>query len=157
MPPTAGPARRAALRGVPQPRHRRAGKHADEGHELGVRSGLAALSLDALSSVAYGPEAMVLVLVAAGAGALRWTLPLTLVITAMLALLVVSYTQVIAAHPEGGGAYAVAKANLGRTTALLAAASLFVDYVLTVAVSLTAGAASLGSAFPALAHHLLLV
>jgi amino acid transporter len=155
--PTAGPARRAALRGAPQPRHRRAGKHADEGHELGVRSGLAALSLDALSSVAYGPEAMVLVLVAAGTGALRWTLPLTLVITAMLALLVVSYTQVIAAHPEGGGAYAVAKANLGRTTALLAAASLFVDYVLTVAVSLTAGAASLGSAFPGLAHHLLLV
>ncbi|MGH2851042.1 MAG: APC family permease, partial [Solirubrobacteraceae bacterium] len=139
------------------PRHRRTGKHADEGHELGVRSGLAALSLDALSSVAYGPEAMVLVLVAAGAGALRWTLPLTLVITAMLALLVVSYTQVIAAHPEGGGAYAVAKANLGRTIALLAAASLFVDYVLTVAVSLAAGAASLGSAFPALAHHLLLM
>ena len=106
-PPTAGPARHAARRGVPLPRHRRSGKHADEGHELGVRSGLAALSLDALSSVAYGPEAMVLVLVAAGAGALRWTLPLTLVIIAMLALLVVSYTQVIAAHPEGGGAYAV--------------------------------------------------
>jgi amino acid transporter len=156
-PPAGGPARPAALRGAPPPRRRRAGKHADEGHELGVRSGLAALSLDALSSVAYGPEAMVLVLAAAGAGALRWTLPLTLVITGMLALLVISYTQVIAAHPEGGGAYAVAKANLGRTTALLAAAALFVDYVLTVAVSLTAGAASLGSAFPALAHHLLLI
>jgi amino acid transporter len=155
--PSAGPARGAARRGAPLPRHRRAGKHADEGHELGVRTGLAALSLDALSSVAYGPEAMVLVLVAAGAGALRWTLPLTLVITAMLALLVISYTQVIAAHPEGGGAYAVAKTNLGRITALLAAASLFVDYVLTVAVSLSAGAASLGSAFPGLAHHLLLM
>ncbi len=119
--------------------------------------GLAALSLDALSSVAYGPEAMVLVLVAAGSGALTYTLPLTLVITGMLALLVVSYTQVIDAHPEGGGAYAVAKENLGRLPALLAAASLVVDYVLTVAVSLAAGAASLGSVFPALSHHLLLV
>jgi len=79
------------------------------------------------------------------------------VITGMLALLVISYTQVIAAHPEGGGAYAVAKVNLGRIPALLAAASLFVDYVLTVAVSLAAGAASLGSVFPGLAHHLLLV
>ena len=75
----------------------------------------------------------------------------------MLVLLVISYTQVIAAHPEGGGAYAVAKLNLGRRPALLAAASLVVDYVLTVAVSLAAGAASLGSVFPALAHHLLLV
>jgi amino acid transporter len=147
----------AARRGSPLPRHRRAGKHADEGHELSVAGGLAALSLDALSSVAYGPEAMVLVLVAAGSGALRFTLPLTLVITGMLVLLVISYTQVIAAHPEGGGAYAVAKVNLGRIPALLAAASLFVDYVLTVAVSLAAGAASLGSVFPGLAHHLLLV
>jgi amino acid transporter len=133
------------------------GKHADEGHDLGVTGGLAALSLDALSSVAYGPEAMVLVLVAAGTGALRFTVPLTLVITGMLALLVISYTQVIAAHPEGGGAYAVAKLNLGRIPALLGAASLVVDYVLTVAVSLAAGAASLGSVFPSLSHHLLLV
>jgi amino acid transporter len=155
--PVVAPARRAAKRGIPLARHRRAGKHADEGHELSVRGGLAALSLDALSSVAYGPEAMVLVLVAAGSGALRFTVPLTLVITGMLVLLVISYTQVIAAHPEGGGAYAVAKLNLGRVPALLAAASLFVDYVLTVAVSLAAGAASLGSVFPGLAHHLLLV
>src|SRR5271167_1224875 len=141
----------------PASRFRRAGKHADAGHELGVAGGLAALSLDALSSVAYGPEAMILVLVAAGSGALSFTFPLTLVITGMLVLLLVSYTQVIAAHPEGGGAYAVAKLNLGRVWALLAAASLVVDYVLTVAVSLAAGAASLGSVFPPLAHHLLLV
>ncbi len=138
-------------------RFRRAGKHADPGHELGLVGGLAALSLDALSSVAYGPEAMILVLVAAGAGALSFTFPLTLVITGMLVLLIVSYTQVISAHPEGGGAYAVAKLNLGRVPALLAAASLVVDYVLTVAVSLAAGAASLGSVFPPLSHHLLLV
>jgi amino acid transporter len=113
--------------------------------------------LDALSSVAYGPEAMVLVLVTAGYAALHWTVPLTLVITAMLVLLLLSYSQVIAAHPDGGGAYAVAKLNLGRGWALLAAASLVIDYVLTVAVSLSAGAASLGSVFPGLSHHLLLV
>src|SRR5690348_10864162 len=136
---------------------RRAGKHAQEGHEVGVLGGLAALSLDALSSVAYGPEAMVSVLVVAGASALRFTIPLTLVITGMLVLLVVSYTQVIAAHPEGGGAYAVARRNLGRWLSLLAAAALVVDYVLTVAVSLAAGAASLGSVFPGLSHHLVLV
>lgn len=136
---------------------RRVGKHAEAGHELGVVGGLAALSLDALSSVAYGPEAMVLVLVAAGTSALRFTVPLTLVITGMLVLLVVSYAQLIAAHPDGGGAYAVAKRNLGRWPSLLAAASLVVDYVLTVAVSLAAGAASLGSVFPGLSHHLLAV
>ena len=125
--------------------------------DLSVLSGLAALSLDALSSVAYGPQAMISVLILAGAGALTDVVPLTIVIAVMLVLLVVSYTQVIAAHPEGGGAYAVAKANLGYWPSLLAAAAVVVDYVLTVAVSLAAGAASLGSAFPSLAHHLLLV
>ncbi len=119
--------------------------------------GLAALSLDALSSVAYGPEAMITVLILAGTGGLTYAVPLTLVITAMLALLVLSYTQVISAYPDGGGAYAVAKGELGRRWALLAAASLVVDYVLTVAVSLAAGAASLGSVFPSLSHHLLIV
>jgi len=117
--------------------------------------GLAALSLDALSSVAYGPEAIVLVLVAAGSSALRLTLPITLCIAGLLAVLVVSYCQVIAVHPDGGGAYAVGKKELGATVSLLAAASLVVDYVLTVAVSLAAGAASLASAFPSLAPHLL--
>jgi amino acid transporter len=133
----------------------RTGKHAEQGHDLGVIKGLAALSLDALSSVAYGPEAMMLVLVLAGTSALQDVVPLTVVITAMLVLLVISYTQVIAAHPEGGGSYSVAKSNLGRWPSLLAAASVVVDYVLTVAVSLAAGAASLGSVFPGLAHHLL--
>jgi amino acid transporter len=117
--------------------------------------GLAALSLDALSSVAYGPEAIVLVLVAAGSSALRLTLPVTIAITGLLTVLVVSYCQVIAVHPDGGGAYAVGKKDLGATVSLLAAASLVVDYVLTVAVSLAAGAASLASAFPSLAPHLL--
>ena len=115
------------------------------------------MSLDALSSVAYGPEAIVLVLVAAGAAAVRLTLPIAAAITVLLLVLVVSYRQVIAVHPDGGGAYAVAKQELGRPVSLLAAASLVVDYVLTVAVSLAAGAASLGSVFPVLSHHLLAV
>lgn len=159
MPVTAVDSRQQGAGGGIRPprRWRVLGKHSADGHELGVLGGLAALSLDALSSVAYGPEAMVLVLVAAGSGALASTVPLTLVIAGMLALLVVSYTQVIAAHPEGGGAYAVAKRSLGRWPSLLAAAAVVVDYVLTVAVSLAAGAASLGSVFPTLSHHLLLV
>ena len=117
--------------------------------------GLAAMSLDALSSVAYGPEAIVLGLVAAGAAAVSWTVPISMAIAVLLLVLVVSYRQVIAVHPDGGGAYAVAKKDLGRWPSLLAAASLVVDYVLTVAVSLSAGADSLGSVFPALSHHLL--
>jgi amino acid transporter len=135
----------------------RVSNRADGDGGLGVLGGLAALSLDALSSVAYGPQAMITVLVLAGADGLRYAVPLTLVIVAMLVLLVISYTQVISAYPEGGGSYAVAKDNLGRFPALLAAGSLVVDYVLTVAVSLAAGAASLGSVFPSLSNHLLLI
>jgi amino acid transporter len=144
---------------APSRRRRHYGEHFrhSRAEGLGVIGGLSALSLDALSSVAYGPEAMMLVLVAAGTGELSATVPLTLVITGMLVLLVLSYGQVIAAHPDGGGAYAVAKQDLGRRVSLLAAAALFVDYVLTVAVSMAAGAASLGSVFPGLSHHLLLV
>jgi amino acid transporter len=139
-------------------RHRpRRGKHAEAGHDLSVLGGLSALSLDALSSVAYGPEAMVVALLAGGTAALKWTLPIALVITGMLVLLVISYRQVIASHPDGGGAYAISKANIGRLPSLLAAGSLVVDYTLTVAVSLAAGAAALGSAFPALASHMLLI
>ncbi len=130
-----------------------------EGHKdhLSSFGGLAALSLDALSSVAYSPEAIMLVLVAAGASALRLVLPVTLAIVGLLVVLVVSYCQVIAVHPDGGGAYAVGKKDLGATVSLLAAASLVVDYVLTVAVSLAAGAASLASAFPSLRPHLLVM
>ena len=137
--------------------NRRAGKHSDPGHDLGVAGGLSALSLDALTSVAYGPEAAIVVLVTAGATAADWMPVLMGVITVILLILTFSYTQVIAAHPEGGGAYAVGKTYLGRWPAMLGAASLVVDYVLTVAVSLAVGAASLGSVFGGLSHHLLLV
>ncbi|MDC0770917.1 APC family permease [Streptomyces sp. HD] len=121
-----------------------------ERHRLTAVTGLAALSLDAMASVAYGPEAIVLVLAAAGAHGLGFTLPVTLAIAALLAVLVASYRQVIAAFPDGGGSYAVAKAHLGARTSLVAAASLVLDYVLNVAVAVTAGVAALTSAFPGL-------
>jgi len=112
--------------------------------------GLSALSLDALTSVAYGPEAIIVVLAVAGAGALHLVLPITLAIVGLLALLVFSYRQVIDAYPGGGGAYAVSRANLGSGPSLVAAASLVVDYTLTVAVSIAAGVGALTSAFPGL-------
>jgi amino acid transporter len=121
-----------------------------ERHRLTAVTGLAALSLDAMASVAYGPEAIVLVLAAAGAHGLGFTLPVTLAIAGLLAVLVASYRQVIAAFPDGGGSYAVAKTHLGARTGLVAAASLVLDYVLNVAVAVTAGVAALTSAFPAL-------
>ncbi|MFE9422052.1 APC family permease [Kitasatospora sp. NPDC006697] len=112
--------------------------------------GLAALSLDAMASVAYGPESIVLVLAAAGSHGLGFTLPVTIAIAVLLAVLTASYRQVIAAFPDGGGSYAVARTHLGRRTALTAAASLVIDYILNVAVSVTAGVAALTSAFPSL-------
>ncbi|MFI9253932.1 APC family permease [Streptomyces sp. NPDC053069] len=123
---------------------------AGEPHRLTAITGLAALSLDAMASVAYGPEAIVLVLAGAGAHGLGFTMPVTLAITALLAVLVASYRQVIAAFPDGGGSYAVARTHLGARTSLVAAASLVLDYVLNVAVAVTAGVAALTSAFPAL-------
>ena len=112
--------------------------------------GLPALSLDALTSVAYGPEAIIVVLAVAGAGALHLVLPITITIVLLLAILVFSYRQVIDAYPNGGGAYAVSRANLGHGASLVAASALVVDYTLTVAVSIAAGVAALTSAFPVL-------
>ena len=112
--------------------------------------GLSALSLDALTSVAYGPEAIIVVLALAGAGSLHLVLPITIAIVALLAILVFSYRQVIDAYPGGGGAYAVSRANLGARASLVAGAALIVDYTLTVAVSIAAGVGALTSAFPSL-------
>jgi len=128
----------------------RTGEDREERHRLTAFEGLAALSLDALSSVAYGPQAIVIVLAAAGAAGLGYTLPVTLAIVVLLVVLVISYRQVIAAFPTGGGAYAVASRHLGRQASLVAAASLIVDYVLNAAVGVSAGVAALWSAFPAL-------
>jgi amino acid transporter len=122
----------------------------DDKHRLTALEGLAALSLDALSSVAYGPEAIVIVLVAAGTAGLSYTLPVTAAIVLLLVVLVASYRQVIAAFPGGGGAYAVAGRHLGRQPSLIAAASLIVDYILNAAVGVSAGVEALTSAFPGL-------
>ncbi len=123
----------------------------EERHKLTALEGLAALSLDALSSVAYGPQAIIIVLATAGLVALqRYTLPVTLAIVLLLAVLVVSYRQVIAAFPTGGGAYAVSKTHLGVQASLIAAASLVVDYVLNAAVGVSAGVEALTSAYPPL-------
>jgi len=121
-----------------------------ERERLTALGGLAALSLDALSSVAYGPEAILVVLVTAGASALKYSLPVTGAIVVLLAALVISYRQVIEAFPSGGGAYAVSKRHLGTTPSLVAAASLIVDYILNAAVGVSAGVEALTAAFPAL-------
>lgn len=112
--------------------------------------GLSALSLDALTSVAYGPEAIIVVLALAGASSLHLIVPITVAIVALLVILVFFYRQVIDAYPGGGGAYAVSRANLGIGSSLVAGAALIVDYTLTVAVSIAAGVAALTSAFPGL-------
>lgn len=126
-------------------------RSSDAGREqITALQGLPALSLDALTSVAYGPQAIVIVLAAAGASALPLVEPITWSIVALLVLLILSYRQVIDAYPHGGGAYAVSKDNFGAFASQLAAASLIVDYVLTVAVSIAAGVAALTSAFPSL-------
>ena len=118
--------------------------------QIGTSEGLAALSLDALTSVAYGPEAIGLVLVTVGIAGIRYLLPISLAIVGLLAILVMSYSQVIDAYPRGGGAYTVAKDNLGVGVSLVAGAALIVDYVLTVAISIAAGIGALTSTFPIL-------
>ena len=122
----------------------------NESERLTALGGLAALSLDALSSVAYGPEAILVVLVTAGTAALRYSLPITGAIVVLLAALIFSYRQVIEAFPNGGGAYAVSQRHLGRVPSLVAAASLIVDYVLNAAVGVSAGVEALTAAFPGL-------
>jgi amino acid transporter len=107
---------------------------------------LAVFASDPLSSVAYATEEILLVLTLGGAAALSYSLPVALGIAALLAIVVVSYRQTVAAYPQGGGAYLVAKDNLGQYPALIAAAALLVDYVLTVSVSVVAGIAALTSA-----------
>jgi amino acid transporter len=114
---------------------------------------LAVFSSDALSSVAYATEEILLVLVLAGAAAAHLLVPVSVAIAALLLVVVVSYNQTIHAYPSGGGSYIVARANLGPTPGLIAAAALLIDYVLTVSVSVAAGVAALTSALPGLHEH----
>jgi Amino acid permease len=111
---------------------------------------LAVLSSDALSSVAYGPEAMLAVLALAGSSALGLSLGISVAIVVLMLAVGLSYRQLIKAYPHGGGSYVVADRNLGELPALIAAAGLLIDYVLTVAVSISAGVAAITSAIPAL-------
>ena len=111
------------------------------------------LSSDALSSVAYATEAALGVLILAGSRALSLSLPITLAIIALITVVVLSYRQVIAAYPDGGGSNVVARDNLGRNVGLVAAAALLIDYVLTAAVSLMAGGQAISSLLPSLLPH----
>jgi amino acid transporter len=113
-------------------------------------TGLAVLSSDALSSVAYATDFILATLVVAGVGAFVYAIPISLVIAALLAIVAFSYRQTIHAYPTGGGAYIVAKENISDNAGLIAAASLLVDYTLTVAVSISAGVLAITSAFPEL-------
>ncbi len=111
---------------------------------------LAAFSPDALSSIAYANQEIYLGLVVAGAAGLVYSFPIALAIAGLLLILTLSYFQTIHAYPGGGGSYTVARKNLGIVPGLVAAAALLVDYILTAAVSLTAGVAAIASAFPVL-------
>jgi amino acid transporter len=122
-----------------------------EAHErVGVVKGLAVFASDNISSSAYATEEIMRVLVLAGAGALVLTMPFTIGIVVVLAVVVISYQQTISAYPTGGGSYTVATDNLGRLPGLVAAGALLTDYVLTVAVSIAAGVAALTSIVPEL-------
>ena len=121
-----------------------------EGRRLGILTGLPAMGLDGLGSASYGPEAALSMLAATGAAGLAAIGPVTWVIVALLAILFASYWQTIIAYPSNGGAYVVAKDNLGIRTGVLAAAALMLDYVLNVAVGISAGVGALTSAIPAL-------
>lgn len=118
---------------------------------------LAVLSSDAISSVAYATEAILITLVAAGSGVLGLTLPISFAIVALLAIVATSYRQTIPAYPNGGGSYIVAKDNLGTLPGLVAAASLLIDYVLTVSVSISSGVQNLASLFTALSPYVVVI
>jgi len=123
-------------------------------HErLSRATGLAVFASDALSSVAYATEEILLILVLAGTAALHLSVPIGLGIGALIAIVISSYRQTILAYPHGGGAYIVTRENLGRYPSLVAGAALLIDYVLTAAVSIAAGIAAITSAAPALHRY----
>lgn len=114
---------------------------------------LAVLSSDALSSVAYATEEILIPLSLFAAGAMTWSIPIALAITLLIVIVTISYRQTIDTYPNGGGAYTVAKENLGVNAGLVAGAALLIDYTLTVAVSVAAGVENIVSAFPDLMPH----
>jgi amino acid transporter len=114
---------------------------------------LAIFSSNAISSVAYATEEILLVLILAGTAAVAWSIPISLAILFLIVVLTISYRQIIYEYPEGGGAYVVARHNFGEQPSLIGAAALMIDYVLTVAVSVAAGIAALTSAVPSLFEY----
>lgn len=124
---------------------------ADAPHQtVGKMVGLAVFASDALSSTAYATQEIMIILAAAGSGALRYVFPISLAIIALMTIVTISYEQTIHAYPGGGGAYIVARDNLGELPAQTAGAALLTDYILTVAVSISSGVAQISSAFPKL-------
>jgi amino acid transporter len=124
---------------------------ADAPHQtIGKAVGLAVFASDALSSTAYATQEILVILAAAGTIAFGYVFPISIVIVGLLAIVVISYEQIIHAYPDGGGAYIVAYDNLGHFPALVAAAALLTDYILTVSVSVSSGVAQIVSAYPAL-------
>src|SRR5439155_779167 len=122
---------------------------------IGVLTAIPVLGLDALASASYGPEAALTVLIPLGPSAPVWVRPIALAIVGLLLLVALSYAQTLPAYPNGGGPFTVAKENLGRTPGLLAAAALCTDYVLNVAVAISAGIGAIASAEPRLLPHTL--
>jgi amino acid transporter len=125
----------------------------ERAEQLGVTSGIPIFGLDALSSAAYGPEAALTLLIPLGAAGIAYIVPISASIIVLLAIVYFSYRQTIAAYPGGGGSYTVASENLGVFAGLLAASALMIDYVLTVAVGISAGVGALVSALPKLLPH----
>lgn len=128
-----------------------------EHEKLNKKTALAVLSSDAISSVAYATEQILLVTAVLGTVALSFVVNISGVIVALLVLVALSYRQTIFAYPHGGGSYTVARENLGRLPGLTAAAALLTDYILTVAVSISAGVAAITSAYPLLAPKAVLI
>src|SRR3977135_3394632 len=130
-------------------------KTSDERAEkIGPSKGIPIFGLDALSSAAYGPEAALSLLIPLGLLGVRYIIPVSSAIITLLVIVYFSYRQTIAAYPSGGGSYTVARFNLGARAGLLAAAALLADYILTVAVGISAGVGALVSAFPGLLPHM---
>src|SRR5512132_1876999 len=122
---------------------------ADASHQtIGKAVGLAVFASDALSSTAYATQEILVILAAAGTIAFGFVVPISIVIIGLLTIVVISYEQIIHAYPDGGGAYIVAYDNLGHFPALVAAAALLTDYILTVSVSVSSGVAQIISAYP---------
>ncbi|MGO9709366.1 MAG: APC family permease [Polyangiaceae bacterium] len=129
---------------------RRLASAEEDEQKIGPLAGVPVLGLDALSSAAYGPEAALTLLLPLGVLGLAYVVPITAIIIGVLLIVYVSYRQTIAAYPNGGGSYTVAKDNLGQSAALLAGAALALDYILNVAVGISAGVGALVSAIPSL-------